>query len=90
MALMSLAVVRVGGERVVVPVTPKVVVAVERQFHKSMSSLFSEDASMEVLAWTAWKASHFAGQVVKPFDEWLDDIKAIEPEDEGRVPFETR
>jgi hypothetical protein len=90
MALMSLAVVRDGGERVVVPVTPKVVVAAERQFHKSMASLFGEDSSMEVLAWVAWKASHFAGQVVKPFDEWLDDIEMIEAVDEGRAPFETR
>jgi hypothetical protein len=90
MALMSLAVVRGDGERVVVPVTPKVVVAVERQFHKSMSALFGDDISMEVLSWTAWKACHHAGHVVTPFDEWLDDVSAIEPEDEGRVPFETR
>jgi hypothetical protein len=55
-----------------------------------MASLFGEDSSMEVLAWVAWKASHFAGQVVKPFDEWLDDIEMIEAVDEGRAPFETR
>ena len=90
MALMSLAVVRGDGERVVVPVTPKVVVATERQFKKSMTALFGEDSSMEVLAWCAWKACHFSGQVVKPFDEWLDDIDAIEPTEEGRAPFETR
>jgi hypothetical protein len=53
-----------------------------------MTQLFGQDASYEALCWAAWKGSHVAGLVVKPFDEWLDDIDSIEAGDEPRVPLE--
>jgi hypothetical protein len=56
---------------------------------KPMTQLFGQDASYEALCWAAWKGSHVSGLVVKPFDEWLDDIDSIEAGDEPRVPLET-
>jgi len=88
-ALMRLRVVPAQGEPYEIPVTPKVIVAAERQFAKPMTQLFGQDASYEALCWAAWKGSHVAGRVVKPFDEWLDDIDSIEAGDEPRVPLET-
>ena len=87
-ALMRLRVVPAKGEPYEVPVTPKVIVAAERQFAKPMTQLFGQDASYEALCWADWKGSHVSGHVVKPFDEWLDDIDSIEAGDEPRVPLE--
>lgn len=89
-ALMRLRVVPTGGEPYEVPVTPKVIVAAERQFAKPMTQLFGENASYEALCWAAWKGSQQAGRIVKPFDEWLDDVDSIEAGEEPRVPLETR
>jgi hypothetical protein len=53
-----------------------------------MSQIFGENASFEALCWTAWKASQTSGVIVKPFDEWLDDIDSIEAAEVERVPLE--
>lgn len=67
-----------GGDSVIVKVTPKVVVAAERQFKLPMTKLFSaEEMSYESMAWVAWKAMHTAGHVVKTFDLWLDDLDSV-------------
>jgi len=87
-ALMRLRVVPAQGEPYEVNITPKVIVAAERQFTKPMSQLFGENALFEALCWTAWKASQTSGIIVKPFDEWLDDIDSIEAGEEARVPLE--
>jgi hypothetical protein len=77
--MMNLAVRLTGNEPVTVKVTPKVVVAAERQFKQPMAQLFSADSmSYEVMAWVAWKAMHTAGHVVKTFDLWLDDLETVE------------
>lgn len=86
---MRLRVVPSEGEPYEVPVTPKVLVAAERQFGKSMTQLFGESPSYEALCWAAWKGSHVAGRIVKPFDEWLDDIDSIDGSEEPRVPLGT-
>jgi hypothetical protein len=36
---------------------------------------------MEHTYWLAWKADHAAGNVVKPFDGYLDDIVSVELEE---------
>jgi hypothetical protein len=87
-ALMRLRVVPAKDATYEVNVTPKVIVAAERQFAQPMSQIFGENASFEALCWTAWKASQTSGVIVKPFDEWLDDIDSIEAGDEPRVPIE--
>lgn len=77
--MMSLAVTMTGSEPVTVKITPKVVVAAERQFKAPMTQLFNaESMSYETMAWVAWKAVHTAGHVVKTFDLWLDDLEAVE------------
>ena len=89
-ALMRLRVVQSAGDAYEVAMTPKLIVAVERQFAQPISTLFGESTSYEVLCWTAWKGAQASGRVVKPFDEWLDDIDAIEAAEEPRVPLENR
>lgn len=77
--MMNLTVRLTGNEPVTVKVSPKVVVAAERQFKSPMAQLFSaESMSYEVMAWVGWKAMHVAGHVVKTFDLWLDDLDAVE------------
>lgn len=88
-ALMRLRVIPSQGEPYEVSVGPKVIVAAERQFAKPFTQILGQDMSFEALCWTAWKATHVSGLVVKPFDEWLDDIDMIEAVDEPRVPLGT-
>jgi len=88
-ALMRLRVVPSEGEPYEVNVTPKVIVASERQFGKPMTQLFGENASFEALCWAAWRATQASGRIVKPFDEWLDDVDSIEAGEADRVPLGT-
>lgn len=77
--MMGFEVTMVGSEPVTVKVTPKVIVAAERQFKMPMSKLFSsESMSFEAMSWIAWKAMHTAGHVVKTFDLWLDELESVE------------
>lgn len=77
--MMTLTVTMTGSEPVTVKVTPKVQVAAERHFSKSISKLFAEDGvSMEAVYWVAWKGMHAGGHVVKTFDLWLDELDAVE------------
>jgi hypothetical protein len=77
--MMDLAVTMTGSEPVTVKITPKVIVAAERQFKLPMAQLFNaENMSFESMTWLAWKGMHTAGHVVKTFDLWLDDLEAVE------------
>jgi hypothetical protein len=77
--MMNLTVRLTGSEPVTVKITPKVVIAAERQFKLPMTQLFAADSmSYESMAWVAWKGMHTAGHVVKTFDLWLDDLEAVE------------
>ena len=79
MALMTLKITPEKGEPITVPVSPKVIVAAERHFQTTMSKLFSQDnMSYEAMMWLGWKAMQADGHVVKPFDDWLDGIQAID------------
>ena len=89
-ALMRLRVVPSSGDAYEVALTPKLIVAVERQFSQPVSTLFGESASFEVLCWTAWRGTQASGRIVKPFDEWLDDLDSIEAAEEPRVPLESQ
>lgn len=89
-ALMRLTVHPLTGEPYEISITPAVIVAAERHFGKAMNQLFGESMSYEALAWVAWKGTHRAGVVVKPFDEWLDDVENIDAGEEKRVPLESR
>jgi len=88
-ALMRLRIEPITGDAYEVNVTPKVIVELERHFSKPMTDLFGEGASFEAIYWAAWKGTQTVGRPTKPFDEWLEDIEAVEPvEDVKRVPLE--
>jgi hypothetical protein len=77
--MMTLTVTMTGNDPVTVKITPKVQVAAERHFSKSIAKLFAEEnVSMEAVYWVAWKGMHAAGHVVKTFDLWLDDLEVVE------------
>lgn len=67
-------------EVVEVSATPSVIVAFERHFKVGLAGALSADQKMEHLYWLAWKGMHAAGNVVKPFDQWLDTIRNVEVE----------
>jgi hypothetical protein len=82
-------IVLTDGDSFVVPVTPKVIVAAERNFGCSVAKIFGDEGSMEKTYWVAWKATHFSGRVVEPFDEWLDKLASVEAgEGEAISPLE--
>jgi hypothetical protein len=59
-------------------VGPKVQVAFEREWKVGMPKAFNTEQKMEHLYWLAWKAVHASGEVVKPFDGWLDSVTSVE------------
>ena len=65
-------------------ITPKVIVSFERHFKVGLQAAFIENQHMEHTYWLAWEAERAAGNVVKPFDGWLDDIASVELIDEAR------
>lgn len=80
--------VTIDGEEHLFPVKPKSVVAFERQFKMGLSKAFNADQKMEHIYWLGWESMRSAGNVVKPFDSWLDTVdecvlvpKVVEPEE---------
>ena len=84
-AQMKITVEKTDGSKTTVSVLPKTIVAFERHFGVGLGALATE-SKMEHVFWLAWDASHVAGQVVKPFDDWLADVVDVEPE-EDQVPL---
>ena len=87
MLTMSLRVVRQDGTSTDYAVTPKTVVQFERQFSKGVGKAFSEDQKAEHLYWLAWKSQQNAGDAVKPFDGWLDDVVDVQMLEDGAAPL---
>lgn len=78
-----------GTERYVV--TPKVQVEFERQYKTGLGRAFQTDMKAEYIYWLAWKAIHYSGKTVRPFDSWLDDVIDVQLEDTATAPLdETR
>jgi len=57
-----------------VQVSPRVVVAFEREFQTGLGRAFANDQRAEHMFWLAWKASGSA----QTFDAWLDDVRDVE------------
>ena len=69
------------------PLTPVVQVAFEREYKVGIARAFSEDTmKQEYVYWLGWKAMHAAGKTVKPFDQWLGDLTAVEIVNEAVGP----
>ena len=69
-------------------VSPKVQVEFERQYKTGIGKAFENDLKMEHIYWLGWKAMHYAGRVVKPFDSWLDEVVEIEVVNESTGPLD--
>lgn len=69
-------------------ISPKVQVEFERQYKTGIGKAFENDLKMEHIYWLGWKAMHYAGSVVKPFDSWLDEVVEIEVVNESTGPLD--
>ena len=69
------------------PVTPLVQVAFEREWKIGLAKAFNQDQKMEHMYWLGWKAMHSSGEVVKPFDGWLNTVKSVEIVEEEAAPL---
>jgi uncharacterized NAD(P)/FAD-binding protein YdhS len=79
MFAISLRVVTHDGETEV-PVTPRAVVAFEREFQTGLGKAFATDQRAEHMFWLAWKASNSK----QTFDAWLEtlvDVQIVEQEE---------
>jgi major membrane immunogen (membrane-anchored lipoprotein) len=70
---LTLRVVTSNGDEEV-SVTPRVVVAFEREFQTGLGRAFQSDQKAEHMFWLAWKASGSK----KSFDSWLDDLVDVQ------------
>lgn len=57
-----------------VGVTPRVVVAFEREFQTGLGRAFQTDQKAEHMFWLAWKATGSK----KSFDSWLDNLVDVQ------------
>lgn len=64
-------------------------VAFEREFDRSVAR-FEAELRFTDLCWLAWHAQRRAGKTTQAFDDWLDEIDGVEPdESESKlVPLE--
>jgi hypothetical protein len=74
--LMRVTVERPGGKSASYPILPKTIVAFERHFGVGLAAI-SSDARMEYVYWLAWDAEKTSGTIVKPFEEWLDEVESV-------------
>jgi len=79
MANFSLSVKMEGeDEAQVFPVKPRTVMAFERHFKVGLGTAFTKEPRMEHQYWLGWECMRSSGQVVKPFDQWLNDVDECE------------
>lgn len=79
---LTLRVVTTGGDEEV-KVSPRVVVAFEREFQTGLGRAFQNDQRAEHMFWLAWKASGST----KTFDAWLDDVQDVQLVTDGERPL---
>lgn len=64
-------------------VSPRTIVAFERQFKTGLAVAFTQEQKMEHLFWLGWEAERAAGHVVPLFDPWLETVVSVEVETEN-------
>lgn len=67
----------IEGHRKSAPIRPSVLVAFERQWKVGWLTAFSADPKIEHQCWVMWQAMKADGQVVKPFDGFVDDLEDL-------------
>lgn len=76
-ALLHLTVEHDNGAPETFDVRPATVVGFERKFGIGFAAALS-DLHMEHMYWLAWDSEHKAGNVVKPFDAWLESVVDVD------------
>lgn len=76
----NIKVTRTDGTVDTFPVTPRVIVAFERQFKTGLANAFANEQKLEHIYWLAWEAERVSGRLVKMFDDYLDTIASVELE----------
>jgi hypothetical protein len=84
--ILTLVIEHVDGTKNTARVLPATKVRFERQFSTGVGTL-AESKREEYVYWLAWDAEHASGKVVKPFNEWLDDIVDVDVSEES-APLE--
>jgi hypothetical protein len=59
-------------------ITPRVQVDFEREFKVGLSKALVHDQKMEHIYWLGWRSQKEAGEVVKPFNDWLSALVSVE------------
>lgn len=70
--------VTVNGDEIVAPITPKSAIDFERHFKMGLPKAFTTEQKMEHLFWLGWACVKATGRVVKPFDQWLEQVQNVE------------
>jgi len=79
---LTLRVITTAGDEEV-GVTPRVVVAFEREFQTGLGKAFQSDQKAEHMYWLAWKAS----STKKAFDSWLDELVDVQVVEDVERPL---
>jgi major membrane immunogen (membrane-anchored lipoprotein) len=79
---LTLRVITTAGDEEV-GVTPRVVVAFEREFQTGLGKAFQSDQKAEHMYWLAWKAS----TTKKAFDSWLDELVDVQVVEDVERPL---
>ena len=70
---------KIDGASVEYRVTPRTMVAFEKEYKVSITKAFSADnIHVEHLYWLAWDAERVAGNVVPLFDKWLETVASVD------------
>ena len=78
MATLTVSVTVVDQPPIQIPVKPRTVLAFERHFGVGWTKAFNDDNSkMEYVYWLAWEAMRSDGNVVKPFDAWIETVEEV-------------
>ncbi len=65
------------GTEHLVPVTLKAAVEFERHFKMGLLKALTEEQKLEHIAYLGWSSMKAAGQVVKVFDGWIDQVVEV-------------
>lgn len=81
--------VRLTGDRGgTYPVTPRVQMEFENHFNVSMIAAFSDNPRITHIYWLGWASMKRAGDPVKLFEEWVDELESIDFNVGGGSPLD--